>query len=505
MLKKGINSNFVELIQDMYSKTKACVQLESGISDSFDSVVGLKQGCNLSPTLFNIFVNDLIHCIDIANPDAPFLKDIKVSCLLYADDLVLLSESKEGLQEALNALDKYSKDWFLEVNLKKTKCLMFSRRRASLPIEPFKLGGKSLEFCSEYCYLGVVFTDNGSFKSATKALNDKAKGAMFSLLRDINNHHACRVDVLFDLFDRMVKPIALYNAEVWGANCLPANFKNNDLLNFKFINRLSSENLHIKFIKMALGVGKLSSNWGVLSESGRYPLILNIFNYMIKFYYHLITSKSELILSALGVNIGLAKQGFNCWFRALERILTFFKIQHILYTSDTYEVAFQIYLLKKTQRKKYDEQWQTERTELLTRNSKIELFLKLKKDLKIAKYLHMTDLLPSHRIAISKIRLSSTKFPIELGRYEKLTRDERVCTFGCGKLGDEIHYLFNCNQPFIKTLWEKLKLPNMDKLKSVESYTNLLIELFESNELENLQKLGAHSARVLALYRDLIE
>ena len=256
---------------------------------------------------------------------------------------------------------------------------------------------------------------------------------------------------------------------------------------------------------MALGVGKLSSNWGVLSESGRYPLILNIFNYMIKFYYHLITSKSELILSALEVNIGLAKQGVNCWFKALERILTFFKIQHILYTSDTYEVAFQIYLLTKTQRKKYDEQWQTERTELLTRNSKIELFLKLKKDFKIAKYLHMTDLLPSHRIAISKIRLSSTKFPIELGRYEKLARDERVCTFGCGKLGDEIHYLFNCNQPFIKTIWEKLKLPNMDNLKSVESYTNLLIELFESNELENLQKLGAHSARVLAIHRDLIE
>ena len=61
----------------------------------------------------------------------------------------------------------------------------------------------------------------------------------------------------------------------------------------------------------------------------------------------------------------------------------------------------------------------------------------------------MTDLLPSHRIAISKIRLSSTKFPIELGVYEKLARDERVCTFECEKLGDEIHYLFNCNQPFI--------------------------------------------------------
>ena len=86
---------------------------------------------------------------------------------------------------------------------------MFSKSRANISIEPFKLGGYTLEFCSEYCYLGVIFIENGSFKMATKALNDKAKGAMFSLLRDINNHHACRVNILFDLFDRMVKPIAL--------------------------------------------------------------------------------------------------------------------------------------------------------------------------------------------------------------------------------------------------------------------------------------------------------
>ena len=82
---------------------------------------------------------------------------------------------------------------------------------------------------------------------------------------------------------------------------------------------------------------------------------------------------------------------------------------------------------------------------------------------------------------------------------------ERVCTFGCGKLGDEIHYLFNCNQPFIKTLREKLKLPNMGNLESVESHSNLLIDLFESNEQESLHNFGAHSARVLAIYRDLIE
>ena len=62
-------------------------------------------------------------------------------------------------------------------------------------------------------------------------------------------------------------------------SCLPTNIKNVDLLNFKFISKLPSENLHHKFIKTILGVGKLTSHWGIISETGRYPLILDIFNW----------------------------------------------------------------------------------------------------------------------------------------------------------------------------------------------------------------------------------
>ena len=503
MLEKGLNSKFVRLIQNIYSKTKPCVQLESGLSHSFDSSVGLKQGCNLSPTLFNIFVNDLIHYVNQSNSDAPYLGNVKVSCLLYADDLVLISKSKEGLQNSLNALDKFTKDWFLEVNPKKTKCLVFSKTKSKEIIENFKLGETLLNFCSEYCYLGVLFSERGSFNVATKALNDKAKGSMFSLLRDINRQHACRPDILLDLFDRIIKPIALYNAEIWGYSCIPTNVKNLDLLNFKFISKLPSENLHHKFIKTILGVGKLTSHWGIMNETGRYPLILDIFNYMINFFYHLITSKSELILSALYVNKNLSKIGVNTWYKSLIRILKFFNIEHLMYTSDFNEIASQIYKLKNTLRKKYDEIWESEKAEWKEKSSKIEFLLHLKKDFKMAKYLKNADLLPSHRIAISKIRLSSTKFPIEIGRYENVPREQRICHFGCDKIGNEIHYLFNCNQPFIKKLRDNLKLPT-NGFESEQFCRNWLSDLFESNEQVKLRIFGAHTARVLATYKELI-
>ena len=82
LLKAGINPGFVQLIQYMYSKLQSCVQLHGGVSTTFDSLIGLKQGCNLSPFLFNLFINDLTNYVYKANTDSPYLESLQVSCLL---------------------------------------------------------------------------------------------------------------------------------------------------------------------------------------------------------------------------------------------------------------------------------------------------------------------------------------------------------------------------------------------------------------------------------------
>ena len=67
---------------------------------------GVHQGSVLSPLLFNIFINDIGD--DLLLDDAPMLHDSKISHLLYADDLVLLSTTEIGLQ---NNIDRV-KCWF---------------------------------------------------------------------------------------------------------------------------------------------------------------------------------------------------------------------------------------------------------------------------------------------------------------------------------------------------------------------------------------------------------
>ena len=88
--------------------------------------MGLKQGCPLSPMLFGLYVDGLEkHLLETAGIDAPTLMGVMVPLLLYADDLILMSESAEGLQKQMDALASFCEQRQLTVNLSKTKMVVF--------------------------------------------------------------------------------------------------------------------------------------------------------------------------------------------------------------------------------------------------------------------------------------------------------------------------------------------------------------------------------------------
>jgi hypothetical protein len=73
-----------------------------------------------------IFVDDICKHFKQNLSDPVQLEDIKFNHLLYADDLVLISESPDGLQHCLDGLQNYSSEWRLAVNCQKTKVIVFS-------------------------------------------------------------------------------------------------------------------------------------------------------------------------------------------------------------------------------------------------------------------------------------------------------------------------------------------------------------------------------------------
>ena len=129
LLHYKIGGRFYDLIKNLYSKTKCSIKCADKRTEFFNYQTGVRQGCILSPMLFNLYLNEIPFLLDREDTDSITLSNgSKLNCLLYADDLVLVSHSAKGLQKALSILAKYCNDWLLSVNPKKTKVVIFQKK-----------------------------------------------------------------------------------------------------------------------------------------------------------------------------------------------------------------------------------------------------------------------------------------------------------------------------------------------------------------------------------------
>ena len=150
------------LLQALYDDHKVYVRVSDGLLQPISTTIGLKQGCGISPLLFNLFIDDITKIFD-KTCDPVQLGGEDLSCLLWADDLVLLSESPEGLQNSINKTQKFYSDIGLQMNTKKTKVMVFNQRGLKLTKNRFFAGTTELDVVDEYQYLGIKFKPSGSF------------------------------------------------------------------------------------------------------------------------------------------------------------------------------------------------------------------------------------------------------------------------------------------------------------------------------------------------------
>ena len=107
-------------IKEMYSVVQSSVLVGEEQTEMFDLNTGLRQGCVMSPVLFSFFINGLAREIK-EKTQGVRVGDAHVRLLMYADDIVLLAESRKDLQEMLDIVTSYSKKWRFRVNPKKGK------------------------------------------------------------------------------------------------------------------------------------------------------------------------------------------------------------------------------------------------------------------------------------------------------------------------------------------------------------------------------------------------
>ena len=109
----------------MYAEIKSCILLNGVKSEYFNCEKGVRQGENLSPLLFSLYLNDLESFLEskngsgieiaINNENAELY--IKLFAILYADDTILMSDDEKHFQNLLNYFAEYCKKWHLKINI----------------------------------------------------------------------------------------------------------------------------------------------------------------------------------------------------------------------------------------------------------------------------------------------------------------------------------------------------------------------------------------------------
>ena len=188
------------------------------ITDYFECLSGVKQGCVLSPILFSIFISEfeknLSNCnlqgIEIVSNDA------LIHCLLYADDLVLFADSIVNLQKKINALEKFCEEWSLKVNIEKSKVMVFRNGGYLKQKEKWWLNNVKLEVTTYYSYLGALFSSRLNWSKCIDNQSSKAL-RIISLIRNLfKTLDNFSLRIASKIFDIKIKPIILYGSEIWG-------------------------------------------------------------------------------------------------------------------------------------------------------------------------------------------------------------------------------------------------------------------------------------------------
>lgn len=207
----SINGKFYDIVCSLYSKSKACVRLGEHRTDFFKSKVGVRQGDVMSTNFFKIFINDLPDYLN-DSPDPVFIRDLPLNCLMYADDIVLLSTTSTGLQEKLNKLHEFCQDWCLEVNVLKTKVLVFNKS-GKLIQDSFVFNDEYLENVKHYRYLGIYFSASGIFNYAQDDIFKKSMKASFKLTQSITSGEPS-IKTSLHLYDHLINPLVI----IWFRN-----------------------------------------------------------------------------------------------------------------------------------------------------------------------------------------------------------------------------------------------------------------------------------------------
>ena len=452
MSQFGIHGRLYDSIKSVYAQSSACVRLNGAMTGWFSVSSGVKQGDVLSPTLFNMFMNDLVGEIKDLNCGL-MVEDMNVCIFLYADDIVLVAPDEHSLQMQLNKLAEWCNKWRMVVNENITQIIHFRPQRTKLTDFAFTYNNSVLEIVREYKYLGIILDEFMSFKCTSNALS-KAAGRALGLLRyKLRSLKECRSSTFTKLFSSHICPIMDYCAGVWG-------IKEFDCI----------EQVQLKALRYFLGVHRFAASDMLRGDAGwvkcstRHKIaIIRLWNRLVTLDPDRITFKIFLWDLNFHAQRGSWTHGVHEIFKEINTENCFENI-----TPCDPEHVYSKLLENETTK------WNTSRYS----KTKLRLYNMFKADFSQEDYFSL-DVPKYHRSLFSQLRAGILPLQIEVGRYRNIPLGERLCTLcNNGEVEDELHFVCSCSMysEFRETLYDhgRMYFPDFDNLDVTTKFVVLM-------------------------------
>ena len=216
MANMGYPAHIIHLIKQLYGQQKAAVKTSHGLTDWFTIEQGVRQGCILSPHLFNIYSEQIMR-----NALDGFVGSVKVSGrtisnLRYADDVVLIASSMDELQDLVNRVIDSSLQFGLALHSSKTKVMkIVKNNQTAKDADHITVSNNEIiENVKEFVYLGTLITNNYYDTKEIRRRLCIARSAMV-LLTNIWKDKSITITAKKRLLHTLVFSIASYGSECW--------------------------------------------------------------------------------------------------------------------------------------------------------------------------------------------------------------------------------------------------------------------------------------------------
>lgn len=216
---------------------------------------GVRQGCPLSPTLFNLVLADLEEEMRKGKWGGMSIKEEKVYTLMYADDVVVLAEDEYGRKVLISRLERYLERKGLELNVQKTKIMRFRKGGGRKRKTDWRWKGKRLEEVKEFKYLGFTIKSNGGQEAHVNERRKKAAIVMREVWRIGKRMWGKDWERGLWLYDTLVWTVMGYGAEVWG-----------------WKERKEIEEVHDRFLRWTMGIDWRTPGYMIREELDRWMM-----------------------------------------------------------------------------------------------------------------------------------------------------------------------------------------------------------------------------------------